>query len=101
MAIFNMIVLSFLLKKRLGRIVDSGFLNYVLKVCFSGIFMALTIIFCKQFFEDIRIYEQVNLLIPVICQLLLGIFSYAIVWSFFNRSFMGQALSYFRPRITI
>src|SRR5690606_15447277 len=100
MTLFNLLVLGFILRRRLGRVVRPGFWLFCGQMLLIGGVMAAVVWVTRQSAGVVPLVARWSLFWQLVYQAVLGLICYLLAWSLLNRSLVEQVWQRLRLRVT-
>jgi len=99
MTLFNFAILAAILRRRLGRLVEPGFVSFCGKVGLAALVMAAVLLLTRQSVAAIPALSQLPPLFQLLYQGLSGAVCYLLVWGLGNRALLGRAMARLTQRV--
>jgi hypothetical protein len=92
MSLLNLLLLSVILRRRLGQLVRPGFLPFCGQIALAGLVMALVLLATGRTIPHLPAVAQSPLL-QLVYQGTAGLLGYGLLWALSHRRQVGRALS--------
>lgn len=100
MALFNLCLLGFLLRRRLGQVVLPGFGAFVGQMVLLGGIMAGVVWLTRQSLMVVPLTTRWPLFWQLVVQSTMGLTCYGLAWSLLNRTLVGRVWQRLRVRVS-